>query len=112
MKGNTIMGNKNEVSIEELEEQYERLSKKAEAARKQLDKKKAEEESKKREVFAAEKEKRKAEIDAVYAHYRELLKKYLEDYGYYSSTYSADDDETWGDVVKRVFGSKMFDFFI
>ena len=101
------------MSIEELEKYYERLNKKAEAARKQLDKKKTEEESKKREALAAEKEKRKAEIDAVYAHYRELLKKYLEDYGYYSSTYSSDDnDETWGDVVKRVFGSKMFDFFI
>lgn len=67
---------KKELTIEELEAQYKALGE-------QIAKKKKDEEDKRKAKLALEKEARTREIEEAEKHYRELVKAYQKDYGYY-----------------------------
>ena len=73
-----------EAKRQELFEAYQNISKNIE------DKRKAEEDKRKKQL-ALEKQKRTEEIDEAENKYKELVKKFIEDYGSYKKTVSSND---------------------
>ena len=85
--------NKREMTIEELAEQYKKISEQAYVLENQLKKKKQEEEDRKKAQLALEKDARYKEIEEVQKHLDNLIKDYVKDYGSFSFTkdYSSND---------------------
>lgn len=84
------MATKKEYTIEELEAQYKMAEENQKALKNEIEKRKKEEAKLRDAKLAAEKDARKAEVDASIAHCKELIKKYMNDYGIYS--FHTDDD--------------------
>lgn len=82
---------KKEFTIEELEKAYQEHKAETDALKDKIEKMKQEEKEKKEAQLALEKENRKKEVDEAFNKYSELLKAYIEDYGYYGTTIYADD---------------------
>ena len=85
---------KREMTIEELEAEYKKVSEQYDNLGAQIKKKKQEEEDRKKEQLAAEKDARHKEIEEVGKHLNELIKNYTKDYGSFSFSrrYSNDGD--------------------
>lgn len=77
---------KREMTLDELEAKYKELGE-------VITKKKAEEEKRKQEELAHTKEARKKEIELKEKELCALKRSYIKDYGSYSATRNADDDE-------------------
>lgn len=82
---------KREMTIEELEKEYAKITEERQNIEKALKQKKQEEEDRKVVQLALEKEKRKKEVDEAFDNYRTLINAYLRDYGSYSTTTSTSD---------------------
>lgn len=87
------MENKNKMTLEELEKQYNEAAEKYESISKAYAVKKKEEDEKKREALAIEKEIRKKEIEEAEEHLCSLIAAYIKDYGSYSTTRSYHDGD-------------------
>ena len=77
---------KREMTLDELEAKYKELGE-------VITKKKAEEEKRKQEELAHTKEARRKEIELKEKELCALKRSYIKDYGSYSATRNADDDE-------------------
>jgi phage-related minor tail protein len=77
------------LTTEELIKQVEEAKKTFEHLNEQLQKQKKEEEERKRAELALQKENRKKEVEVALHNYHTLLRAYIEDYGYFSSTMDA-----------------------
>lgn len=95
---------KNEMTIEELEKEYEKLNKQRDNVSRVLQERKKAEEEKKKAALEAEKTKREKEVKDAINNAIELIKKYTEDYGSFSITDSVND-------LSFLFGSKPWRFF-
>lgn len=96
---------KNEMTIEELEKEYEKLNKQRDNVSKVLYERKKAEEEKKKAALAAEKDNRKKEVNDAIDNAMKLLKKYTEDYGSFSITDHVND-------LSFLFGSKPWRLFL
>lgn len=87
------MEDKRKLTIEELEEQYKKISKQADTLANQIKEKKQEEEDRKKAQLALEKDARYKEIEEVQERLNNLIKNYAKDYGSFSFTrdYSNND---------------------
>ena len=74
------MENKNEMTIEELQQQYDKLTAKRKLLKEQLEKRKQEYERERQEKLAKEKELRKQAVIEAQNRYGELFEKYIKDY--------------------------------
>lgn len=79
---------KREMTIEELEKEYAKITEERQNLEKVLKQKKQDEEDRKIAQLAFEKEKRKKEVDEAFEKYYTLIKEYVRDYGSYSTTTS------------------------
>lgn len=75
---------KREMTIEELEAEYKKVSEQYDNLGAQIKKKKQEEEDRKKAQLAIEKDARYKEIEEVGKHLNELIKDYTRDYGSFS----------------------------
>ena len=85
------MSVKKEYTIEELEAQYKLAEANQKALKQQIEQKKKEEKELRESQLAIEKDARKKEVDEAIANCKNLIKKYMHDYGVYSFN-STDDD--------------------
>ena len=99
------MANKEEKTLEQLKEAFEKMQKESELMRKEIARKEAEEAERKKATLEAEKDKRKKEADNAIENAITLIKKYIEDYGSFSLTDSFDD-------LSFLFGSKPWRWFL
>lgn len=99
------MANKEEKTLEQLKEAFEKIQKEGELMRKEIARKEAEEAERKKTILAAEKEARKTEVEDAINNAIKLLKKYTKDYGSFSITDNIDD-------LSFLFGSKPWRFFL
>lgn len=74
------MEEKNEMTLEELQQQYERVSARRKLLKEQIEKRQKEYEKEKREKLAKEKELRKQAVIEAEERYCSLFSKYVEDY--------------------------------
>lgn len=77
-------GFKRELTIEELEEQYKKISEQYNALGNQLKEKKQEAEDRKKAQLAAKKDARYKEIEEASEHLSQLIEDYTKDYGSFS----------------------------
>lgn len=77
---------KREMSIDELEEQYKKMTEQYKALGEKIKQKKQDEEDKRKMQLSLEKETRKKEIEAKEKELCDLIKSYINDYGSYSAT--------------------------
>lgn len=94
------MENKNEMTLEELQSQYDKLAARSRVLREKISQKKKEDEEVKRLKLANEKEQRKKEVDEAIEKCYKLLADYTNDYG----TYHTNDNipflfKTWNWLV-------------
>ena len=75
---------KKEMTIEELEKEYTKITEERQLIAERLQKKRQEEEDRRIAQLALEKENRKKELDTALENAKELLQKWIEDYGPYS----------------------------
>ncbi len=94
---------KKEFTIEELEKAYQEHKAETDALKDKIEKMKQEEKEKKEAQLALEKESRKKEVEDAFSKYSELLKAYINDYGYYGTTVYADDDNWFPNKFWRSF---------
>jgi DNA repair exonuclease SbcCD ATPase subunit len=76
---------KREMTIEELEEKYAKITEECQNIEKILRQKKQEEKDRRIAQLALEKERRKKEVDEALDNYRTLAGAYIHDYGSYST---------------------------
>jgi hypothetical protein len=81
-----------EMTIEELEAQYDEMNEQRKRLAAKIKMKKREEEERKVAQLALDKEKRKEEVDKACEKFLELRKAYMRDYGSYN--YTTDDGYT------------------
>ena len=97
------MADKRELTLKELEEQYNLVDEKRNVLKKQIEQKKREEEELREAQLAKEKDNRKKEVDDAFEKYKMLLKAYLNDYGAYYCTSESGCDlfsvKFWNDIV-------------
>ena len=74
------MENKNEMTLEELQQQYDKLTAKRKLLKEQLEKRKQEYERERQEKLVKEKELRKQAVIEAQNRYGELFEKYIKDY--------------------------------
>ncbi len=98
------MEDNRELTIDELQKQYEEVKRNFKRLSIQLEKKKKEEEELRETKLAKEKDARKKEVNEAFEKYKALLKAYMDDYGNYS--YSSDDG------VCDLFSSKFWNCII
>lgn len=91
------MASKKDFTIEELKKLYEDSLKESNTLGEMLKQKEKEEEDKKKAQLASEKEARQKELDDAINNARELLQKWMKDYGAYG--YSGNADRTLFDFL-------------
>lgn len=82
---------KREMTIEELEKEYAKITEERLNIEKILKQKKQEEEDRKVAQLTLEKERRKKEVDEALDNYRTLANAYIRDYGSYSTITTSSD---------------------
>lgn len=88
------MENKNkEMTIEELETLYNKMTEEQKSLKEELKKRKQEEEDRRVAQLALDKEKRKKEVDEAFDNYRTLINAYIRDYGSYVTITSTSDSK-------------------
>lgn len=86
---------KREMTIEELETKYAKVTEERNQIEKMLNQKKQEEENRRIAQLAHEKEKRKKEVDEAFDNYRTLVNEYIRDYGSYSTITSGSTESKY-----------------
>lgn len=86
---------KREMTIEELEKEYAKITEERQNIEKTLKQKKQDEEEHRIAQLALEKEKRKKEVDEALNNYHTLVNAYIRDYGSYSTTTSVTTDSNY-----------------
>lgn len=86
---------KREMTIEELEAEYKKVSEQYDNLGAQIKKKKQEEEDRKKAQLATEKDARYKEIEEVGKHLNELIKNYTRDYGSFSFSRRCSNDDNY-----------------
>ena len=84
------MSTKKEFTITELEAQYKKNEAEQKALKEQIEQRKKEEKDLIEAKLALEKDARKKEVDDALVKYKQLLRAYMRDYGFYF--YNSDDD--------------------
>ena len=89
------MEDKREMTLEELEAKYEKMTEEYKVIENQIKKKKREEEDKRKAELTARKDARYKEIEEASKHLSQLIKDYTKDYGSFSfkRNYSSDNDD-------------------
>lgn len=87
------MEDKREMTLEELEAKYKKMTEEYKVIEDQIKKKKQEEEDKRKAELAANKDARYKEIEAVSEHLYQLIKDYTKDYGKFSFKRNYSDDK-------------------
>jgi hypothetical protein len=83
---------KREMTIEELEKEYTKITEERQNIEKVLKQKKQDEEARRTAQLALDKEKRRKEIEEAYDNYITLVNTYVRDYGSYSTITSTSND--------------------
>ena len=86
---------KGEMTIEELEKEYVKITEKRQNIEKVLKQKKQDEEDRRVAQLVVDKEKRKKEVDEAYDNYCTLVNAYIRDYGSYSTVTSNSIDSKY-----------------
>jgi antirestriction protein len=84
-KGDLIMANKKDYTIEELRKMYADSLKESKTIGEMLRQKEKDEEDRKKAQLALEKETRKKEVDEALENFRNLVNAYIKDYGTYDT---------------------------
>ena len=87
------MEDKREMTLEELEAKYKKMTEEYKVIEDQIKKKKQEEEDKRKAELAASKDARYKEIEAVSEHLHQLIKDYTKDYGKFNFTRNYSNDK-------------------
>lgn len=104
------MANKEEnKTLEQLKKELAQAQAAYTLAKKLAEQKEKEEAERKRAELAAEKDKRKKEIEEAEKHYHNLIKRFIEDYGSYETSYSGKGED---DTFSFLFGSKPWRWFL
>ena len=87
------MEDKREMTLDELEAKYKKMTEEYKVIEDQIKKKKQEEEDKRKAELAASKDARYKEIEAASEHLHQLIKDYTKDYGKFSFTRNYSDNK-------------------
>ena len=90
-KDDSIMANKKDITVEELQKACDDAKKTFEALQEQLTIAKREEEDRKKAELALQREARQKEVDDAIEKAKNLLQAFVKDYGSYSNKYDLDD---------------------